>query len=90
MGLSWSFVKNKNRSYIVDTELPFGSHKASQIFKKLSNAIAQMLKDCGINVVNYLDDLLVVSALKNTKLAGHEITINILVSSWRSLLSKSL
>lgn len=49
---------------MVDARLPFGSKKACQIFTAISNAIARMLQRKNILVINYLDDILVISRSK--------------------------
>ena len=80
MGLSWSFGSSKNRSYLVDTRLPFGCKKACQIFQKLSNVVARMLRDRNVTVINYLDDLLVISPTKTQNWLDLDTTINLLVT----------
>lgn len=63
-GLSWVFKNEHTRTFMVDARLPFGSKKACQIFTAISNAIARMLQRKNILVINYLDDILVISRSK--------------------------
>ena len=78
MGLAWYFGKEKERSYLFDSRLPFGSKKACQVFQKLSDSVAKMLKEKGISLVNYLDDLLIVSPTKEKCWLDLDMSINVL------------
>ena len=78
MGLAWHFGQEKERSYMFDSRLPFGSKKACQVFQKLSDAVGGMLKTRGVTVVNYLDDLLIISPSKTKCWPDLDLSINIL------------
>lgn len=64
---------------MVDTKLPFGCKKACQIFQTLSDSIAGMLKRKNVTVVNYLDDILIISKDKASNWLDLDTTINLLV-----------
>ena len=68
MGLSWHFQGSKKPSFMFDSKLANGSHKAFKIFSSVSDAIARMLKKRGVFVVNYLDDFLIISDTISPKL----------------------
>ena len=61
MGLGLVFENEDTRTLMVDAKLPFGSKKACQIFTRVSDSVARMLRKKNIFVVNYLDDILLIS-----------------------------
>lgn len=78
MGLSWTFQKGGQKSYMIDAKLPFGSGKACQIFQCLSNSVSRMLAKRGVQTINYLDDILIVSSSKSKCWLDLDFTINLL------------
>ena len=82
MGISWSFqthTKSK-RVFMVDSKLPFGCKKSCQVFQALSDAVARMLERRNVTVINYLDDILIISDTKQQNWLDLDTTINLLVS----------
>lgn len=77
-GLSWTFDHEKCRTYMVDTKLPFGSKKACLIFSTISDAVARILRRKGVSVVNYLDDLLLISNSKDQSWLDLDTSVNLL------------
>ena len=51
LGLNW------DGTYI-DTRIPFGSRHGSQFMQRTSDAVRHVMRQCDINVINYIDDIL--------------------------------
>ena len=79
-GLSWAFQTHSKskRVYMVDTKLPFGCKKSCQIFQALSNAVARILLKKNVSVVNYLDDILIISDTKEQNWLDLDCAVNVL------------
>ena len=77
-GLSWLFKGETERTFMIDSKLPFGSSKACKIFSTISDSIARMLRNKGVTVVNYLDDILIISKNKSQNWLELDCTVNLL------------
>ena len=77
-GLKWTFRNDTNCTYLVDTKLPFGAKKACKIFSRLSDAVARLLKKQEVQLVNYVDDLLIISKSRVENWLDLDKTINML------------
>ena len=78
-GLSWHFKGDKSPTYLIDTKLPFGAKKACRIFSRISDAVARSLRRQNVLVVNYLDDLMIISDTKEKCWLDLDKTVNQLV-----------
>ena len=77
-GLSWVFSGDDERTFFVDTKLPFGAKKACRIFSRISDSIARMLSRQGVKVINYLDDMLIISRSKKDSWLDLDKCVNML------------
>ena len=77
-GISWKFSGSSTTKFMVDCKLPFGAKKACQIFQSLSNAVARSLKKRNVTVINYLDDILIISDSRNQCWLDLDMTVNVL------------
>ena len=59
MGLAWTFKGHTHPSYMVDTNLKFGSRLAPGIFHCLTQFVHRIMARWGYNVVAYLDDFFI-------------------------------
>ena len=63
---------------MIDTKLPFGAKKACKIFTAVSDGVARILRSKGVTIVNYIDDLLVISSTKEQCWLDLDCTVNVL------------
>lgn len=77
-GLSWDFSDGRGTKHLFDARLPFGSAKACQIFQRISNSFARMLKRRGVACTNYLDDILLICDTKSKAWLALDLAINLL------------
>ena len=48
----------RQNKWFLDTCLPFGFRHGSVLFQRLSDAVHHMMRQCGHDVINYIDDIL--------------------------------
>jgi hypothetical protein len=76
-GLHWIFDGSKEKTYMFDCRLPFGSSMSCKIFQSLSSSIVRMLKARGVMSVSYLDDFIIVADSKDLCQKGLDCLIEI-------------